>query len=135
MVGSFPHISALMLAGSSHDFFFWKVRTMYFHGMSHFHIYFYFYTILNITFHLQSLQHIDYIPHIAQYVLQHIDNPTVCIPFPLMPIRPLTTGNCWFVLYIFEPASFWLYSLVCCYFLDSSEKWYYTVFIFLWHFT
>ena len=54
--------------------------------------YFVFYTILKVTFHLQLLQNIGYIPHVVQYILEPILYPIVCIsPIPMLPL--LATGN------------------------------------------
>ena len=47
---------------------------------------FYFYTILKVTFYLQLLQNIDYIPCVVQYILEPILYPIVCISPSLFPL-------------------------------------------------
>ena len=57
-----------------------------------------FYTILKVTFHLQSLQNIGYIFHVVQYILEPILHPTVCISNLLnpcvVPYSSLTGNHC-----------------------------------------
>ena len=48
---------------------------------------------LNVTFHLQLLQNIGYIPHVVQYILEPILHPLVCVshsPTPILPFPPST---------------------------------------------
>ena len=44
---------------------------------------------LKVTFYLQLLQNIGYIPHIVQYILQPILHPIVCTSHSPTPILPL----------------------------------------------
>ena len=57
-----------------------------------------FYTILKVTFHLQSLQNIGYIFHVVQYILEPILHPIVCISNLLnpcvVPYSSLTGNHC-----------------------------------------
>ena len=95
----------------------------------------YFYTILKVTFHLQLLQNIGYIPHFVQYILEPILHPTVCTSHSPTPILPLPSPH-------LQPlvCSLWAYFFFVIfnsllYFLDSMYKWYHTVFVFLWLFS
>ena len=65
--------------------------------------------------------------------LAYLTPSSLCLPLPNPWVAPplIPTGNHYFVLYICESASFLLYSLVCCIFLDSTYKWYHMVFVFL----
>ena len=49
---------------------------------------------LKVTFHLQLLQNIGYIPHVVQHILEPILHPVACISHSLTSILPApTTGN------------------------------------------
>ena len=76
-----------------------------------------FYILLKVTFHLQVLQNIDYIPSVVQIILEPILNLvfyTSHSPIPTFPF--LSTGNYYFVFCTSESASVLLYSPVCCIF-------------------
>ena len=80
---------------------------------------------LKVTFHLELLQNIGYIPSVVQYILEPILYLIVCTSCPA------PTGNHYLVVYIRESASFFVIftSFLC--FLDSTNKRYHTVFVFL----
>ena len=90
---------------------------------------------LKVTFHLQLSQNIGYIPHVVQYILVAYLTPNglyLLLPYPYIApppsLSPLVITS---LFYVCESASFLLYSLVCCIFLDSTCKWCHTVFVFL----
>ena len=96
-----------------------------------------FYTILNVTLHIQLLQNSGYLPHVAESILELISYPTVGTshsPTPKPPLRPLPTGN--------QPPVRSLDLWVCFFFisftgllyfsLDFTRKWYHARSFSLW---
>ena len=84
-----------------------------------------------LVFHLQILQNTGYILCVVQHILEPVLHSAVCTsPSPVFPL-PFHSPY-YFVLCICESASLLLYSLLL-YFLDSTLKWYCTVFVFVWH--
>ena len=69
--------------------------------------------ILKVAFHL-LLQNIGYILNVIQHLLKPTLHPTACASQQLVPTLTLPTGNHLFIVYIYESASFLLYSQVCC---------------------
>ena len=65
------------------------------------------YIILKVTFHLQLLQNIGWVPHNTPVSLSYTQH--------FVPPTPPPIGHHGFILYIRE-TSFLLYSLVCCIF-------------------
>jgi len=85
-----------------------------------------------ITFHLRLLQNIGYILCIEQYTLESVLYATVCVslsPTPIWPL-PLSLLVTTSLFSVSESATFLLRLLVHCIFLDSTCKWYRTVFVF-----
>ena len=75
------------------------------------------YTILKVTFHLQLLQNIGYIPHVGQYILGPILHPVVCACHPATPMCPPRTSVTTSLFSVsVSLLLFLLYSLVCCIF-------------------
>ena len=70
---------------------------------------------LKVTFHLQLLQNIGYIPHVIHYILEPVLHPTVCTAHALTPVAPppspLVTSSLFFIFV--SLLLFLLYSLVC----------------------
>ena len=87
--------------------------------------FFIFIQFLKVTLHLELLQNIGYIPSVVQYILEPILYLIVWTSYPAL------TGNHYLVVYICESASFSVIftSLLC--FLDSTNKQYHAVFVFL----
>jgi len=92
--------------------------------------FFNFYTIFNGYFpYCFTIQFFQNIRCVVQYIFEPILYPRVCTSHSSTPILPLpASGNQLLVLCKF--ASFMFHSLVELYFLDSTYKWYHTVFIF-----
>ena len=55
---------------------------------------------LKVTFHLQSLQNIGYVPQAVQYILEPFLHPVVCTSHPLTPtVKNLTVLSDFVCLY------------------------------------